>query len=108
MTKEPQNRLRSEKAISYYEKAALQGIPQAESNLGHLLLNMEKESEKVSLETAEWLKKRMLSGDIDGVIAYLEYKLAVSPRPAPATKARERSSAKQSAISITTKNDFAL
>lgn len=57
-----------EKAVSYYEKAALQGLPQAESNLGHLLLNMEKESEKVSLETADWLKKAAVHGEIEAKV----------------------------------------
>jgi hypothetical protein len=47
-----------------------------------------KEGTKQLKKTAEWLKKRMLSGDIDGVITYLEYKLAGIPKTGPGNKGK--------------------
>ena len=71
----------AEKAISYYEKAALKGIPQAESNLGHLLLNMERESEKVSLEAAGWLRKAAKHGQVEAQVTLGKLALDVKNSP---------------------------
>ncbi len=74
----------TEKAISYYRKAADSGLPEAESRLGHLLLNTEKESKVVSLETAGWLKKAARDGQIEAQITL--GKLALDVKNSPITQ----------------------
>ena len=71
----------TEKAISYYRKAANSGLPEAESRLGHLLLNTEKESEVVSLETATWLKKAARDGQIEAQVTLGKLALDVKNSP---------------------------
>lgn len=70
-----------EKALSYYEKAALQGLPEAESALGHLLLSLEKDSEVVSLKTANWLKKAAVHGQIEAKVTLGKIALDVKNSP---------------------------
>lgn len=71
----------TEKAIVYYERAAIQGIPEAESRLGHLLWDLEKESEVVSLETASWLKKAARHGEVEAQVTLGKMALDVKNSP---------------------------
>ena len=70
-----------EKALNYYKKAALQELPEAESQLGHLLLGLEKKSEAVSLETAGWLKKAAKHGQVEAQVTL--GKMAVELKNSP-------------------------
>ncbi len=45
------------KAAQCYRKAAAQGLPQAESRMGHLLLNAETKLKKQSKSAAYWIQK---------------------------------------------------
>jgi hypothetical protein len=47
-----------------------------------------KEGSKKLNRTAQWLKRRMLSGDIVGVISFLEQKLAGIPKTGPGNKGK--------------------
>jgi hypothetical protein len=50
--------------------------------------SIRKEGSKKLKRTAEWLKRRMLSGDITGVISFLENKLAGIPKTGPGNKGK--------------------
>jgi hypothetical protein len=47
-----------------------------------------KERSKKLKNTAQWLKKRMLSGDIDGVVEFLKKKFTGIPKKGPGNKGR--------------------
>ncbi len=74
----------TEAAISYYEKAAIQGIPEAESRLGHLLMSLEKESEVISLKTADWLKRAAGHGQVEAQLTL--GKMALNVKNSPITQ----------------------
>jgi TPR repeat protein len=46
-----------DKAAQYYEKAAAKGLPEAESRMGHLLLNSENKLQKQTKSATYWIQK---------------------------------------------------
>jgi len=50
------------KAAQYYAKAATKGLPEAESRLGHLLLDSENKIEKQTKSGAYWIEKAAQHG----------------------------------------------
>lgn len=60
------------KALTYYRKAAKQGIPEAESNLGHLLLRLKsdvvQDSKKATEEALDWLERAANHGILEAQV----------------------------------------
>ena len=79
----------AEKAVDYYRRAAAQGIPQAESRLGHLMFKMSATAREDVGESVGWLEKAAQHGRIEAQVTlgklYSEGKFGI---PLDNTKAR--------------------
>lgn len=56
------------KALAYYRKAAKQGVPEAESNLGHLLLRLKRDVVQDTKEGIDWLERAANHGILEAQV----------------------------------------